>query len=64
MDVKYPSIKVTLGEKDVLALLARVEQAMRTSKLPTDEIRAFAQETSNKDYQELLTICQKWVTII
>jgi len=64
MDVKYPSIKVTLGEKDVLALLARVEQAMRTSKLPTDEIRAFAQETANQDYQELLTICQKWVTII
>lgn len=64
MDVKYPHIKVILGEKGVLAILARVEQAMRASKLPTGEIRAFAKEASDKSSQELLTICQKWVTIV
>lgn len=66
MNPKYPKIKVKLSGEDgnALNVLARVQVALRKANVPADEIRVFAKEAMDGDYNDLLSTCRKWITVL
>jgi hypothetical protein len=62
---KYPEVRVKLvgGDGNAFAIIGGVIQAMRSAKLPDDEIKQFRDEAMSGDYDHLLRTCIKWVEV-
>ena len=65
MQVKYPDIEVELSGQDgnAFAIVGAVTKAMRSHKVPNDEIDAFRQEAMSGDYDNLLRTALQWVSV-
>ena len=63
--VLYPNVKVRLVGEDgnAHAILGRVIQALRRSKVPEDKVSEFKREAMSGDYDNLLCTCMKWVEV-
>jgi hypothetical protein len=64
MDCKYPDVKVRLVGEDgnAFAILGRVTRAMREADIGGAEVKAFQDEATSGDYDDLLATCMRWVT--
>ena len=64
-EIKYPNIEVTLVGTDgnAFAILGKVSRAMKRGNVPQAEIDKFYAEATSGDYDHLLAICMKWVTV-
>jgi hypothetical protein len=64
MDCKYPDVKVKLVGNDgnAFAILGRVIRAMRKADIGDAEIKAFQNEATSGDYDNLLATCMRWVS--
>jgi hypothetical protein len=65
-DIKYPNIKVDLGdlsgpEGNAFCILAYVRKAMKRAKLTNEQIEEFTKEAQSRDYVYLLETCVKYV---
>jgi len=62
---KYPDITVELIGQDgnAFAILARVQRALRSARLPEDEIQEFMAEATSGDYSHLLATVTATVEI-
>jgi hypothetical protein len=62
---KYPDVRVKLvgGDGNAFAVIGSVVRAMRTAKLPDDEIKRFQSEAMSGDYEHLLQTCMQWVEV-
>ena len=65
MTVKYQNMKVALTGEDgnAFSILGHIQKAMRRAKVPEDEIRAFMEEATKGDYDNLLRTCMEWVDV-
>lgn len=65
MQVKYPDIEVELSSQDgnAFAIMGAVTKAMKSHKVPNDEIAAFRQEAMSGDYDNLLRTAMQWVSV-
>lgn len=65
MEVKYPSITVKLVGTDgnAFAILGKVKTALRKNDVPEEEIKKFATEAIDGDYDHLLQTCIRWVNV-
>lgn len=63
--VKYPNVKVALVGQDgnAFAILGRVQRALRTARVPQEEVKKFFEEATAGDYSHLLATCTKWVEV-
>lgn len=61
---KYPDVTVRLVGEDgnAFAILGRVVRAMRKAEIGSAEIKAFQDEATSGDYDNLLATCMRWVT--
>lgn len=59
--VKHPEIKVKLSGQDGNAF---VIMGLVSRKLPFEERESFREECMQGDYDHLLRICMRWVTVI
>ena len=61
----YPEIQVRLTGRDgnAFSVLGKVRKALKRSKVPPSELKAFFDEATDGDYDHLLQTCAKWVTI-
>jgi len=62
---KYPDIHVRLTGTDgnACAIVGTVARAMRTAKVPADEVKAFQAAAMSGDYDHLLATCCQWVAV-
>jgi hypothetical protein len=62
---KYPNIEVELIGQDgnAFAILARVQRALRSARLPEGEIQEFMAEATSGDYSHLLATVMATVAI-
>jgi hypothetical protein len=65
MDVKYPNITVKLIGQDgnAFSILGIVNKALKKNKVSQEEIDLFNKEATNGDYNHLLQIVMKWVSV-
>jgi hypothetical protein len=65
MRPKYPAIQVKLIGKDgnAFAIMGAVTKAMKSHKVPNDEITAFRNEAMSGDYNNLLRTTMNWVSV-
>ena len=65
-NTKYPNIEVQLTGNDgnAFAILAAVTKALRKNKVSKEEIDQFQKDAMSGDYNNLLTTCMKWVTVL
>jgi hypothetical protein len=63
--VKYPHVHVRLVGEDGngFAIMARVQRALRTARVPEHEIQKYLDECMSGDYDHLLRTTMKWVTV-
>ena len=66
LEVKYPNIKVSLvgSGGNTFAVLWKVRVALKKAKVPPEEIKAFMEEATSGNYNELLNTCTKWVEVV
>ena len=61
---KYPiKVKLTGQDSNAMNLMSIVARALRSHKVPKEEIDAFYAEAMSGDYQNVLTTCGKWVHV-
>lgn len=65
MRPKYPDIEVELTGQDgnAFAIMGAVTKAMKSHKVPSDEITAFRNEAMSGDYDNLLRTTMNWVSV-
>ena len=65
-DVKYPDCEVQLlGENgNAFAILGSVNRALREHGVEPSECEEFLAEAKSADYDNLLRVCMKWVTVL
>ena len=65
MGTKYPDVEVQLTGEDGNAffIIGRVSKALRSSKVPDEEIEAFRNEAMSGAYDNVLPTCLRWVTV-
>jgi hypothetical protein len=65
MEPKYPHIMVQLTNADgnAYAILGRVLQALRRAEVPEDARQAFQREATSGNYDHLLQVVMRWVTV-
>ena len=65
-DVRYPDIHVRLVGEDgnAFAILGRVTAAMKRAGVPKEEREAFCAEATAGNYDNLLTVCMRWVDVL
>jgi hypothetical protein len=65
MNCKYPNVSVKLVGEDgnAFAILGRVTRALRKAKVPATEIKAFQDEATSGDYNNLLATVMRWVQV-
>jgi hypothetical protein len=64
-EVKYPEIEVELGGHDgnAFAIIGTVISALREANVPAEEIRRYREESVSGDYDHLLSVAMRWVTV-
>lgn len=62
---KYPGITVSLigGDGNAFAVLGKVQRALRSAGVPSEEVEAFANEATSGDYDHLLATVMSWVEV-
>lgn len=63
--VKYPNIKVRLVGTDgnAFAILGKVQRALKSANVPSEEVKQFISEATSGNYDHLLGTCMKWVDV-
>jgi len=66
MEPKFPNIKVKLVGEDgnAFAILGRVQRAMRTNGVSREVTNQYMEEATHGDYNNLLSVTAKWVTVL
>lgn len=61
----YPTIHVRLtGENgNAFMIIGRIEQGLRSAKIPAEEISKFREEAMSGDYNNVLQTAMKWVEV-
>lgn len=64
-NIKYPHIHVPLIGEDgnAFAIIGRVRRALRTARVPEDQVNEFTKQATSGDYNHLLTTVTEWVNI-
>lgn len=64
-DPKYPHVEVQLTGEDGNAydIMGRVQHAMRRAGIDRMEMKAYVEEATSGDYDNLLRVTMKWVTV-
>lgn len=65
----YPWVEVDLGDLNgpqgnAFAVLANTVQAMRSHGISDEEVAAYKAEAMASDYENLLAVTSKWVTVV
>lgn len=62
---KYPEVEVQLTGEDgnAFAILGAVNRALRQYGIEPSECEEFLTEAKSADYDNLLRVCMKWVTV-
>lgn len=62
---KYSNIDVELVGCDgnAFAVMGKVTKALRSNKVPGEDIKEFQTECMSGDYNHLLQTCMKWVNV-
>lgn len=62
---KYPDVKVELSGQDGNAfyIIGRVSAALKRAGVPADEVKAFFDEATRGDYDNVLQTCMRWVDV-
>jgi hypothetical protein len=62
---KYPGVVVSMVGEDgnAFAILGRVQKALRDAGVEPEEVRAFVDEATAGDYDQLLATVMRWVTV-
>lgn len=65
-NVKHPSIKVQLTGTDgnAFAVMGAVSNALRAGGVPQEEIDQYREESTSGDYDHLLAVAMRWVTVL
>ena len=65
MEPKYPDVTVQLTGEDgnAFSIIATVSRALRNHGVSEDERVQFSNEAMGGDYDNLLRVCMKWVTV-
>ncbi|MFW6008148.1 MAG: hypothetical protein ACOCP8_02680 [archaeon] len=65
INVKYPNIEVELSGQDGNAymIIGRVSKALRTNGVEEDQIKQFREEATSGNYDNLIQVCNKWVSV-
>lgn len=65
MEPKYPNITVQLvGQNgNALNLVGIVQQALKSAKVPKEEVTEFVNDALSGDYDHVLQTCMKWVDV-
>jgi len=66
LEVRHPEITVRLSGTDGNAFgifLGLVQQALRRTGVPEEEVDAFFEEATSGDYDHLLGTCMRWVGV-
>ena len=66
IEPKYPLITVALTGMDgnAFSILGRVRSAMKQGKVKQEDIDAFFKEATNSDYDNLVQVVMKYVTVV
>ena len=64
-EMRHPEITVRLigNDGNAFAVLGAVSGALRRAGVPKEERDEFRAEATSGDYDNLLAICMKWVTV-
>lgn len=64
-NVKYPNITVRLIGKDgnAFSILGIMLRALRTARIPEEEVDNFRADAMSGDYDHLLRTCMQWVNV-
>lgn len=64
-NIKYPNIFVDLSSVDgnAFSIMGAVTRAMKKDGLPASEVDAYRKEAMSGDYDNLLFVTMKWVSI-
>ena len=64
-DPKYPHIRVRLigCNGNAFQIMGRITAEMKRHGLPKSEIDAYSAEAMSGDYDNLLRVCMRWVSI-
>jgi hypothetical protein len=62
---KHPDVVVSMVGEDgnAFAILGRVQKGLRDGGVEPEEVRAFVDEATAGDYDELLATVMRWVTV-
>ena len=65
MNIKYPTVKVTLVGEDGNAffILGRVSRALREAGVDAATIKEYSDEATSGDYNHLLAVTMSWVDV-
>lgn len=66
MEPKYPEVEVQMTGEDgnAFAILGKVTKALRDAGIDGKERSAFMFEATLGGYDNLLVVCQQWVTCL
>ncbi len=66
MQPKYPEIEVQLVGRsgNAFAIIGTVTNALRREGISREEIGTFQEEATSGDYNNVLTTCMSWVTVL
>lgn len=62
---KYPDVKVELSghNGNAFYIIGRVSGALKRAGVPADEVKAFFDEATRGDYDNVLQTCMRWVDV-
>jgi hypothetical protein len=64
-EVRHSDVVVSMVGEDgnAFAILGRVQKGLRDAGVEPEEVRAFVDEATAGDYDELLATVMRWVTV-
>ena len=66
-EVKYPRVVVTIPDSgpggNSFAIMANVQRALRRAGVPQEEIEVYKKQAMSGDYDNLLNVTERWVTV-
>jgi hypothetical protein len=65
MEIKYPEVEVQLTGNDgnAYAVMGAVQKALRRAEVPQHEIEQYLNQSMSGDYDNLLRVAMRWVTV-
>ena len=66
MQPKYPEIEVNLVGRsgNAFSIIGTVTNALRRAGVNREEISTFQEKATSGDYNNMLTTCMSWVTVL